>query len=299
MGYSARYHAASLAAVFLALAIGILVGAEFGGEVLSDTRKSLERRLMTNLEESQREIDKLTTGLDRSEDFGRHIYPILVGDRLLGDRVALIGLGGLDPALIQDVEAALEPTGADLVGIGALRRPPGLEAIAAELGQTRFSGVAQNPELLSDLGAALARQLAAGGGSLQRLRGEFFSRASGSFKDVDQVIVAYREPDPEQLDPEEIENAERLEQGLVRGMAASGIGVVGAETTDTDPSSIPFFKALNVASVDNIDETAGRLALVLALNGAQGSYGVKDSADSLLPDLITGPPTVVSSGQEP
>src|SRR5919106_1796215 len=32
-GYSARYHAASLAAVFLALAIGILIGVGFGEDV--------------------------------------------------------------------------------------------------------------------------------------------------------------------------------------------------------------------------------------------------------------------------
>ena len=33
MGYSARYHAASLAAVFLALAVGILIGAGILGAI--------------------------------------------------------------------------------------------------------------------------------------------------------------------------------------------------------------------------------------------------------------------------
>ena len=45
MGYSARYHATSLIAVFLALAIGILIGAEFGGDALDNTRKNLEHSL--------------------------------------------------------------------------------------------------------------------------------------------------------------------------------------------------------------------------------------------------------------
>ena len=45
MGYSARYHAVSLIAVFLALAIGILIGAEFGGETLNSTRRNLEQSL--------------------------------------------------------------------------------------------------------------------------------------------------------------------------------------------------------------------------------------------------------------
>lgn len=289
MGYSARYHAASLAAVFLALAIGILVGAEFGGEVLSDTRKSLERSLMNNLEESRQEIDDLHADLDRSRNFGQHIYPALVSDRLFADRIALIGLGGLDAALVDDIESALEPTGAELVGIGVLRRPLQLESIARELEQTRFNGIANDPELLLDLGLTVGGQLAEGGGVLQRLRGELFSRASGNFGDLDKVIVTYRAADPDHLEPEEIEAIERFEQALVRGLGASHVEVVGVETTETEPSSISFFQSLNVPSVDNIDETAGRLALVLTLNGAQGAFGVKETADSLLPDLIPGP----------
>lgn len=286
MGYSARYHAASLAAVFLALAIGILVGAEFGGEVLSDTRKSLERSLVNNLEESREEIDQLNADLERSEELGERVYPTLVGNRLLGDRVGLIGLGSLDAGLVNDVEAALESTGADLVGIGVLRRPPQLDSVASAMPNSRFSDINENPDKLADLGAVIAGQLASGGGALQRLRGEFFARASGSFGDLDQVVIAYRPTDPEQMQPDQLEASELLERGLVRGLATSDVAVVGIETTDTDPGSIEYFASHNITSVDNVDQVAGRLALVLALNGAQGSFGVKETADSLLPDLI-------------
>lgn len=286
MGYSARYHAASLAAVFLALAIGILIGAEFGGEVLSDTRKSLERSLVNNLEESREEVDELSARLERSDEFGQRVYPALVGGRLYNDRIALIGLGGLDTDLIADVEAALEPTGGHLAGIGVLRRPPAASQLANVLAGTRFAGIENDPELFTELGRTMGRQLAAGGGMLERFRAEFFTRASGSFKNIDAVLVAYRAPDPEVHEEAELEAAERLEEGLLRALAVNGITTVGVETTEADPSSIEFFKAQNVASVDNVDTTAGRLAMVLALNGAQGSFGSKDSADSMLPDLI-------------
>lgn len=293
MGYSARYHAASLAAVFLALAIGILVGAEFGGEVLSDTRRSLERSLVSNLEESHQEIDRLSTELDRSEDLAERVYPALVGNRLLGDRVGLIGLGGLDSGLVGDVEAALESTGAELAGIGVLRRPPQLESIARSLALSRFAQVDENPEQLDELGVAVATQLAAGGGALQRLRGEFFVRASGSFGELDQVVIAYRPADAEQIEPEELEAVEQFERGLVRGLATGNAVAVGIEATDADPSSIEYFASHNIASVDNVDRVAGRLALVLALSGAQGTFGVKETADSMLPDLIPIPGSLV------
>src|SRR6202012_2642118 len=35
-----------------------------------------------------------------------------------------------------------------------------------------------------------------------------------------------------------------------------------------------------------IDNTAGKVAMVAALNGAEGSFGVKSSADRLLPELL-------------
>ena len=59
MGYSPRYHAASLAAVFLALAIGILIGYEFGGDVVSSTRKSLETSLLGNLSDARGRNEEL------------------------------------------------------------------------------------------------------------------------------------------------------------------------------------------------------------------------------------------------
>jgi hypothetical protein len=38
--------------------------------------------------------------------------------------------------------------------------------------------------------------------------------------------------------------------------------------------------------VDNLDQLSGKVALVFALGGAAGNFGVKESADSLLPDLL-------------
>jgi hypothetical protein len=37
--------------------------------------------------------------------------------------------------------------------------------------------------------------------------------------------------------------------------------------------------------VDSVDLVSGRVALVYALNGSEGNYGVKATADRLLPDL--------------
>ena len=50
------------------------------------------------------------------------------------------------------------------------------------------------------------------------------------------------------------------------------------------------FKGANVSSVDDLDQVAGRVAMIFALLGAKGHFGIKDSADRLLPELLTPGP---------
>jgi hypothetical protein len=58
---------------------------------------------------------------------------------------------------------------------------------------------------------------------------------------------------------------------------------------------VGWYEEHDIASVDNADAAAGRLALVLLLEDAalarvtdkrpEGSYGYKDSADDVIPEL--------------
>src|SRR3954451_24719739 len=123
MGYSARYHAASLTAVFLALAIGILIGAEFGGDTLTNTRRDLEHSLVGNLQDARSRADDLSAELNRSDEFGERVYPTLTRNRLDEKRLAIAALGDLPSDITADVEDALGPTGARLVGVGVVREP--------------------------------------------------------------------------------------------------------------------------------------------------------------------------------
>ena len=290
MGYSARYHAASLAAVFLALAVGILIGAEFGDDVVSGTRENLEQSLTGDLESARERADELAGQLDRSREFGERIYPVLVGDLLLGQRVGVLGLGGLPGDLSRDIEAALDPTDAGLVAVGVVREPPDLSDLAGELENTRFADLETNQETVQALGTGIGRQLVVGGTLLERIRSQLLSRASGRFSDLDALIVV-RDP-PTDLDPEQRAITGRLEQGLLDGIGATRLIAVGVERTDSEPSSITTFEDADLSSADNVDEVAGRVALVFALLGAEGSFGQKDTADQLLPDLLTPGPSV-------
>ena len=285
MGYSARYHATSLIAVFLSLAIGILIGAEFGGDALTGTRKDLEHSLVGNLQDERSRAEELSGELDRSDEFGERVYPVLTRDRLDGMRVAILALGGLPSDASAAVEEALAPTGAQLVGVGVIREPVDVSGLAGTLSQTRFFDLEENPDQLTALGKGLGRQLVLGGTLPEFVRGQLFSRASGSFGALDAAIVIRDQP--QDLGPIQKSKANQLESALLSGMTATRVPVVGIETTHADPSSIGYFQGNGLATVDDVDLTAGKLATVFAILGAEGSFGVKGNADRLLPDLLT------------
>jgi Copper transport outer membrane protein, MctB len=284
MGYSARYHATSLIAVFIALAVGVVVGAALGGDTIDNTRKDLERSLTGNLEDARERADDLSGELGRANEFAGRVYPVLVRDQLRGRRIGLIALGDLPGDVSGSIEEALAPTGARLVGVGVVREPADTRGLAGDLAKTRFARIAHDPDLQTAFGVGLGRQLVRGGTLLDPVRGHLFSRASGNFGALDGVIVVRDQP--QEMGERQRATVGRIESGLLSGMTGTHTPAVGVESSTAEPSSISFFTGNDLAGVDDVDLTAGWLATVFALLGAEGSFGVKGSADRLLPDLL-------------
>jgi Copper transport outer membrane protein, MctB len=286
MGYSARYHAASLAAVFIALAVGILIGVGFGSDVVNGTADDLENSLQADVEHYRNEASDLERELSSERDFEQTIYPTVVSEHLHGQRVAVIGLGGLGPEVSADIESALGPSGAKVAEIAVVNEPPSLDQLASTLDDRKARALARgDTDAIDAFAEDAGRRLVFGGPRFDDLRGTLLGRYSGRPNGIDTVIVVSQRP--EELDPDQATAADHLEQGILSGLLSTARPVVGVEQTSTDPSTIPFFASEGTSSVDDVDRTAGQVALVYALAGANGHFGVKDSADSLLPDLLT------------
>lgn len=288
MGYSPRYHAASLAAVFFALAIGILIGSQVGGDVLDNTREDLEASLTSDLDDSRARVDELEQEVSRANEFGESVYPALTALQLRDERIGLVGFGALPSGVTDAVERTLEPTTAELVAVGAVRQPPQTGDLADSLQGTRFARMDRRPALLAPYGRTVGRQLVTGGEVLRQSRAALMSESSGQFGRLDGLIL-YR-GDLGDLAPEERELSERLGDTIVEGAGSTRARVVGVEEVSTDPSSISWYSERGLSSVDDIDLPAGRVSLVYVLAGAQGSFGVKEGSDRLLPDLLRPAP---------
>ena len=285
MGYSARYHAASLAAVFLALAVGILIGVGLGDSVVSGTEENLRDSLEGDIENARADADEIREQLERERAFATRAYPALVGDRLEGEKIGLLAFGDLPSDVAGDVEAALEPTGGELVEVAVARMPPDVGGLTSGLGPKRAAEIEDDPSRLEDVGKELGAQFARGTGKqLDQLRSTLFLRSSGEGGKLDGVIL-YRAA-PGDLEPEDQAATDGLQAGLVTGVVDSGVPAVSVERSGAAESSVGFFAPFGVTTVDSVDLTSGRVALVFGLLGAKGSFGIKSTANSLLPELL-------------
>ena len=275
-----RYHALSLVAVFLALGIGIVLGVTVGDSLVSEADQNLRDSLRDDVTEAREDArNEQELGAKRDEVIDETSQTVADG-RLRGISVGVVAIGERPGEISDSVEESIDMSGGDLTRTAVLDPPNAPEA--------------RSPRRQRRLGRRIGHLVERGGAS-PALRGDQQRRFSGSYRGAVEAVVVYRDPPPEPEDDEtahELELREAFEDGLFDGLRDN---VVGVEATGTDPSQIGWYDDQVIASVDNVNVPAGRLALVLVLQEAalaqitgerpEGSYGYKDTADRALPDL--------------
>lgn len=109
-----RYHLVSVVAIFLALAVGIVLGTtKLNGAVL-DNLNGQVAGLRTDKQDLRTQLGQTEAQLGSDGAFVRLVLPSLVAGRLDGERVAVISSPGTPEGLRRDMVAALQRAGAKL-----------------------------------------------------------------------------------------------------------------------------------------------------------------------------------------
>jgi hypothetical protein len=284
-----RYHALSLAAVLLALAVGVLIGVAIGdSNLVSSAKNGVVRELRSEVSGANRQVAKLKTQLSSEEVLGEDLYQIGVHGLLSGRRIGLVFLGGSSDKIDGLTRETVTQAGGELVTVVAVHEPLDLGGVAREAVGTPYAALGTQPHLVAHFGVRIARQLIGSDHRLlARVQGKLLSSFDGQLEGLSGLVVARGEP--EGMTPEEIQVTGEFESGLIEGTTSAGVPAVGVELSSTNPTQIPWYKSHNISSVDDLDSPAGRAALAFTLAGAHGAYGEKPTADSgLLPRVAGG-----------
>lgn len=293
-----RYHLVSLAAVFIALAVGILLGAAISGK-LGDAENALVKdqvkSMSDQLTQERNRSDIIERRSEAAQELLSDAYPALMANRLAGKGFAVLFLGPVDGSVRSALERALADSDAGSpVRLIALDTPVDPQELDSALqGDELLAQYVEGGDDFGALGEALGGDLIEGDGTplWTALSSRLIEERSGTTSTpVDGVIVVqtWHEPDSAgDADQQRRTRAtESLFEGLMRGLENTSLPVVGVQTTDAE-GDLALFRQQGVSSVDDVDTLAGRLALALLLQGAQpGHYGVKDSAtDGVAPPI--------------
>jgi hypothetical protein len=285
--YTWRYHLLTLVAVFLALGLGLLggIGLSDSGVVetgnaglVSDIQRDLD-----NLNQLNNDLNRLASENQRYQD---DTFPYLVSGQLQGLRYAVVASGTVSDQVLRELGSAINSAGGQITSTTRLNSRFDASATtdrlrAAAQGDPAFTGLDQST-LTTLLGPQMAADIGAAGGTalLDALRGTLVDSTNGSYiTPVNAVILINRADD--QQSPQYAD----LEKQLLLALRGIGVRPVAAETVDAPISEIPLFINVDVSSVDNIDSRIGQVSMIHILKGEQGSFGVKTTADLLIPIL--------------
>jgi len=257
-----RYHVASLAAVFLALGVGILIGSSYvqGPIVERQTRRLAELR-----QQFIREVEPARIANRRYADFVAAAGPYLVGERLRGVRAAVVQTGDY-PDCVRTVQEALEQAGAEVGGVVVID-----PAFPARLAAGQGIAIGDAATAIRRLAAALARP--GGDRMLGTLRDAHLLDYRGDFSQPAHAVVLVGGAREGMAS-----RTSRVDVPLARELAALGARVAAAEPEAAAVSSIPDLAPAGIPTVDNADTDIGRIAIVRALGAPPADYGVKPTA---------------------
>ena len=291
-----RYHALSLVAVFLALGIGVVLGVTVGDSLVSDADQNLRESLRDDVTEAREDARNQADLASGREDAIEELMPLAVRGDLRGRRVALVASGEL-PAEIEDAfEEAVDLGGGTVHSKTVLAAPDELEELGRYVPASRSLRARIVPREddtdAARLGSRVGRAIVLGERRLRRLRDELPQRFQGRYRGPAEGVVVYRHPPPEAgaENEDEAQLRETFDAGLMEGLSF-GEPLVGVETAGTDPSQVEWYDDYTQAgSVDNVENAEGKVALVYILSapvteGGYGNFGIKDTADRVVPDL--------------
>ncbi|HEX7464254.1 MAG TPA: copper transporter [Actinomycetota bacterium] len=309
---SFRYHIFTIAAIFLAIALGIVVGNIYVQPGLVNNLRSQTEALRGDMSELRAQVGDLETRESQLQQAGDILSELDEGG-LAGVQVAIVTQDGADDRMLTQARESLDTAQAEVVAVlSVTERMGGTDSLARQdLAQIVGLSAESDPALLEKAAAALLAQRLANGATVpaeaapgsdpleQFLRGQFVrfpprlpkisEEALPQFGGRDLVVVV--------LDGGEVEPTPDVASFMipfVNELVRLGSNVAACESSSTDYAFVPTLRLVGRAggtpmvTVDDVDLSTGGAALALGLErllllGEGGDYGIKGDVRPIPP----------------
>ncbi len=288
-----RYHVVSIVSIFLALGLGMIIGANLGHSANVQLEKQLERLEVTyeKIREDQKllqaSLEAKNNELDVANQFQKAIMPNLIVNRLLGKRIAVVRTNiSVDFKYAKKMVSLLRQAGAEVTSVTTIVKPINLtdQQFRTELLDAFDLPSTEDKTLLASINLKIAQIILRGEGSSQLiyLQNKDLVQLWGDYNRgvVDTLVFLGGGMNPDTNLQREIDTP------LLDAVRKTGSIVVGVEPSFVTESYMRTYQSKCQGTVDNVDTSPGEATLVYLLaSGKKGFYGIKDTARSLIPEF--------------
>ncbi|RAY13865.1 copper transporter [Actinomadura craniellae] len=314
-----RYHLVSIIAIFLSLAVGLVLGATTLRTPVLDQLKSQAGSLARNNDELRARQQEMGDRLKGEDQFARALAAQAVAARLKGESVVFVETPGANDQNLDQVTELAKSAGATVTGrvtvqkkfldddqaavldqLAAAVKPAEL-AFPAEATAYDKAGAVLASAIVTNQPARAGREDASGGEILAALKDQGYVTTSGKPGQHATLAVVIAPSTPYQGKGADIDNKalvslttelDRAGRGSVLGGPLTAAGEGGLIATLRDAAA-----AGQVSTVDTVDAASGQVTLILALEGQikgkTGQYGIGPGAGGYLPTPV---PTTGGAG---
>ena len=288
-----RYHVVSIVSIFLALGLGMIIGANLGHSANDQLEKQLARLEETyaSIREDQKllqaSLEAKNNEIEVANQFQKAILPNLIVNRLLGKRIAVIRTNNsVDFKYAKKMVGLLRQAGAEVTSVTTLAKPFNLsdQQFRTELLDAFDLRSTDDKTLLAALSSRIIRIILRGEGSSQLiyLQNKDLAQLWGDYNrgTVDTLVFLGGGMNPETNFQQEIDVP------LLDAARKTGTIVVGVEPSFVTESYMRAYQSRCQGTVDNVETSPGEATLVYLLaSGKRGFYGIKDTARALIPEF--------------
>lgn len=300
-----RYHIVSLISVFIALAVGIVLGAGPLRDYIADSLTGQVDQLRQEKDELRASLDEAQAQNTHSQDFVDAAAEPLLAGILPQYSVALLILPGADDATVEGVSEMLSDAGASIdaqLDVTGTFTSPGERSFRSGIAGNITAYMSPEPAddastefvLGSAIGQALTsydpyepKEFSAEATSMYELllSSELIAEQKAPSAPVDAIVlIAPAEPGGEEVNAASLALARSLAQ------VPGGFTVLGRDSADGD--LVRTIRADNAAAdavttVDSPDQRMGLIitprALAVDISGTVAAYGFAEGVETVLP----------------
>lgn len=292
-----KFYVISIVSIFAALGIGIYIGFTLDTQSFVDEQKEdiafkLEEKFDFFKNENQ-DLKELLEDIQVENDYYSEFidttFEDITKDKLEGSKIAIIETK--NDYMYSGVGQILENAGADVIHVTTVTDKMMNNDMLKEIYEELEIDLPSN-NLTADSIEELTKSIIIGEKSelIEKLIEEKFINIVGVINEpVDHIIIAGGSI---KANDEQINLVDKTIINITKNMDKQ---IIGIEKLKINNSYMEAYKDFKISTIDNVDTPMGKVALILAMEGRPGHYGIKETSEELVPDPSL--PVVEYSGE--